>query len=196
MKTIQIILISSFFLSASPGFAAEDPVGELSAAVDSVLETLYDKDLPAGERATALEATIEKNFSFAVIARRALGRNWGILNEAQQEEFVQLFTDLLIQSYSSGFEGGEKPEVKWTGKRTLKEGYIEISSEVTMDGSTFPVNYRMLVLKGNWQVYDVLVENVSLVGNYRKQFISMLPNGSPKEVESMLDTLRKKISEN
>ena len=193
MKITPIFLSLILFVSISD--AEVDPVEELSSTVNDVLDVLYDETLSLQVRPVALEEAIEQNFSFSLIARRAMGRNWRLLNGDQQEEFVDLFADLLIQTYSSGFQGGARPEIIWDGHKPLKEGQIEVYSNVTMDGATFPVNYRMILFQEKWQVYDVLVENISLVGNYRKQFISMLPRGSQKEVEAMLNTLREKISE-
>lgn len=190
MRTLIPSLITVLLLAFNTASAAAQPQEELATTVEAVLDILYQEDLSMEEKQRALKETIRQRFSFAVIARRAMGRNWNLLKDEQQEPFVALFTDLLIQSYTSGFEGGSRPEIEWTGQETLKEGYIVIRSSVSMDGSTFPVDYRLLQLRGDWQVYDILVEGVSLVGNYRKQFSSLLQRGT---VEEMMDQLREKV---
>jgi phospholipid transport system substrate-binding protein len=180
-----LVFTLCFGLSA---YAQDAPRDKLQVTVDRVIEIMYTEDFDEAARATALKTAVEADFSFAVIARRALGRNWGLLTEEQQPKFVDLFTDLLIETYSSGFAAEAPPTIEWTGQKELKENYMEITTEVTLDGNTFPIDYRLVRLKDGWQVYDVLVENVSLVGNYRKQFNSILIKGDVNDLLEQLET--------
>ncbi len=191
MKFPIYLLLPLTILGA--GLSAQtDPQTKLSATVNEVIEVLYDTGLAKADRSSRLQTAIEDDFSFAVIARRALGRNWNLLDAGQQTRFVDLFTDLLIQTYSSGFAADSRPTIQWVSQKELKKNYLEIKSLVTLAGNTFPIDYRLVQLQEGWQVYDVLVENVSLVGNYRKQFSSILQKG---DAEDLLDQLEKKVAE-
>lgn len=189
-------LTSVIFFLAQTTADAENPQDQLEATVDDVVRILYDRDAPLTLRQERLQAALQERFSFAVISQRSMGRNWQSLDESERERFTELFTELLIQSYTSGLEGealGQKPAIEWQGRRELRKGLIEIQSEVTLDKQTFPIRYRMARLNEGWRVYDIVVEGVSLVGNYRKQFTSILQRGSP---DDLFKTLEEKVARN
>ncbi len=197
MNKLKILGITSacFLMSLTASFG-EDPQKELQATVDEVIQILYDRNSPLQQRQNRLQNALEDRFSFEVISQRSMGRNWDSLSESEKDRFTDLFSELLIQSYTSGLEGetlGNPPAINWAGQRELRKGLIEIQSEVTLDKQTYPIRYRMARLQNGWQVYDVLVEGVSLVGNYRKQFTSILQRGNSAE---LFQTLEEKVRQN
>lgn len=171
--------------------AQADPKEELRETVNSVLVELY-REVPATpeERKATLRTIITTRFNFEAIARRALGRNWNRFDEKEQARFVQLFTTLLIETYADRYDGKIRPEVEWGDSIELARNRMEVHSKVILDGQAYSVIYRLAILENRWQVYDVIIEGVSLVGNYRQQFDSVLSNGTPAE---LLQTLTEKV---
>lgn len=190
-STFALILACTLPIHANAG-----PQDDLEQTVTKVIDILYDPSVQLEARQEQLEETLNSRFSFEVISRRAVGHFWSRFQPEEKTRFTELFTELLIQSYTSGLEAedlGKKPDVQWTGQRELKEGLLEISSTITQENSQFPIIYRMAKLDTGWQVYDILIEGVSLIGNYRKQFASILQRG---DTNDLFTALEKKIQSN
>jgi phospholipid transport system substrate-binding protein len=116
------------------------------------------------------------------MARRSLGSQWKRLSPEQQEEFVQLFTRLLEDSYLDKIESYQGEKVQY-GKETVDNDYAQVETKIIdTKGHEFSVNYRLHNVNGNWKVYDVVIEDVSLVNNYRAQFNRVLANSSVEEL--------------
>src|SRR5690606_32542026 len=138
-------------------------------------------------------ATLESNFSFDIIIRRALGRNWNSLDAAQQDQVTILISDLLIMAYTKELKDGPKPEMEFSKPVDLSANKIEIPTLVGFKDKKVAVSYRLANIKGRgWQVYDVLVEGVSMVSNYRKQFDEHFQSKSGAD---LIELLRSKLDE-
>ena len=170
--------------------AAGVPSDQLRGAVDRVLKTLEDPSLKgegkAAERRVAVRKIANEIFDFGEIAKRSMARHWQPLSEAQRNEFVGLFADLLERSYISKIEtyGGEK--IQYTAER-IDGDYATVSTKIiTKNGTEVPVDYRMIKRADRWLVYDVSIEGVSLVSNYRTQFNKIIQTSSYSELVSKL----------
>jgi phospholipid transport system substrate-binding protein len=171
--------------------AAGVPTDQLRGAVERVLKTLDDPGLKGqgkvGDRRVAVRKIANEIFDFGEIAKRSMARHWQPLSEAQRNEFVGLFADLLERSYISKIEtyGGEK--IQYTAERADGE-YATVSTKIiTKNGTEVPVDYRMIKRPGDrWLVYDVSIEGVSLVSNYRTQFNKIIQTTSYNELVSKL----------
>jgi phospholipid transport system substrate-binding protein len=170
--------------------AAGVPTDQLRGAVDRVLKTLEDPGLKGEgkvvERRVAVRKIANEIFDFGEIAKRSMARHWQPLSEAQRNEFVGLFADLLERSYISKIEtyGGEK--IQYTAER-MDGDYATVSTKIiTKNGTEVPVDYRMIKRSDRWLVYDVSIEGVSLVSNYRTQFNKIIQTSSYNELVSKL----------
>ncbi|MGJ3242250.1 MAG: MlaC/ttg2D family ABC transporter substrate-binding protein [Opitutales bacterium] len=182
-----ILLLSALPLSAQ----VDDVVGKLKTTVRQVLSVLEDTaGEPEARRVAAVRAVIGERFSYQLIARGALGRGWTRLDANQQEQYVDLFTDLVVTTYMDRYTSDEPPAIEWGEVTRLSEKRLEVESSVMVGGSPATVVYRLLRYKGDWQVYNLTIEGVSLVGNYREQFAEILNRGGP---EAVLQTLREKL---
>jgi len=177
-------------LTAAPA-AAGVATDQLRGAVDRVLKTLDDPSLKgeskALDRRTAVRKIANEIFDFGEIAKRSLARHWQPLSEAQRTEFVGLFADLLERSYISKIEtyGGEK--IQYSSERVDGDLATVSTRIVTKNGTEVPVDYRMIKRGGDhWLVYDVSIEGVSLVSNYRTQFNKIIQTSSYNELVSKL----------
>ena len=169
-------------LTGGPEAWAGAPTDQLKGAIDRVVKTLDDPALKGPdkvmERRRAVRKVANDIFDFAEIARRSLARHWQPLTEQQRTEFVMLFADLLERSYISKIElyGGEK--ILYTGERVDGDLATVSTKIVTRNGTEVPIDYRLLKRGDRWLVYDVNIEGVSLVSNYRTQFNKIIQTGS------------------
>ncbi|HSB41881.1 MAG TPA: ABC transporter substrate-binding protein [Methylomirabilota bacterium] len=178
------------------GGSGPGPTEQLKGAIDRVLVVLEDPALKAppqaAERRREIRRIADEIFDFEEIARRAMGQHWRTLAPGQQREFVTLFSDLLEQAYMSKIEtyGGER--IQYVGER-VEGDYATVSTRITTDkGTEVPIDYRALRRAERWRVYDVTIEGVSLVANYRTQFNSLMRTSSP---EQLLAKLRSRVRE-
>jgi phospholipid transport system substrate-binding protein len=176
-----------------PGPAlAGPPTEQLRTQIDRVLKALEDpelkKDHRADERRKAVRKIADDIFDFNETAKRSLGRHWAARTPAEREEFVKLFSDLLERSYLSKIElyGGEK--IGFVGDTVENDHAIVKSKIVTKGGSEIPIDYRMLKKGERWLVYDVAIEGVSLVANYRTQFNKIIQTSSYQDLVKKLKT--------
>jgi len=176
-------------VSAAPA-AAGVPTDQLKGAVERVLKTLDDPTLRGGarlsERRVAVRRIANEIFDFSEIAKRSMARHWQPLSEIQRTEFVGLFADLLERSYISKIEtyGGEK--IQYTAERADGDFATVSTRIITKNGTEVPVDYRMIKRTDRWLVYDVSIEGVSLVSNYRTQFNKIIQTTSYNELVSKL----------
>ena len=189
------LFVLAFCLSPAHATAGL-PTDQIKSTVDKALVVLKDPRLkPASktkERRDQLKQILFARFDFSEMARRALGANWRRRTAKEQDEFVRLFTDLLERAYADTIESysGEE-KILYVGER-LDGGYADVSSKIlTNRGEEVSLNYRAHFVGGEWRVYDVIVENISMVNNYRSQFNRVITNAS---YEELLRRLRDKAA--
>ncbi len=165
---------------------------QLKGAIDRVVKTLDDPAYKGEDKAPARRRAVRKVandiFDFGEIARRSLARHWQPLTDKQREEFVMLFADLLERSYISKIElyGGEK--ILYTGERVEGDQASVATRIITKNGTDVPIDYRMLKRGDRWLVYDVNIEGVSLVSNYRTQFNKIIQTASYNDLVQKMRT--------
>lgn len=174
------------------GMAAPTATESVKGTISEVLRILEDGELKrperSGDRRRQLEKVIGERFSYEEMAKRSLGAQWNKLNDAQRQEFVDLFRQLLTNSYIGKIEGYSGEQIHYLNER-LQDGYAEVRTKVSSGKTEIPLDYRLLNKSGDWRVYDVVVDGVSLVSNYRGQFAKILRT-SP--YEDLIEKLRNK----
>ena len=176
----------SFYLSMSFPLGAGTSAEQLRSTVDGVLAILNNPNLKSEargkERHAQLRRVIYPRFDFAEMAKRSLGPHWQRRTPEEQQEFVKVFTDLLEQSYVDKIEFYNGEKVVYTNE-VQDKGYSDVDTKVvTRKGEEFSVNYKLHLVDGGWKVYDVVVENISLVNNYRSQFNRIITTASYEEL--------------
>ncbi len=160
--------------------------------IDEVLTTIRDKELKqsgkAEERRQRLEQIVGDRFDYQEMSRRSLGAPWSTLSDKDKQEFVALFQTLLTNSYADKIESYSGEGVKYINER-IENDYAEVRTKVLTGKVEIPLDYRLLNKGGDWRVYDVVVDGVSLVNNYRGQFSKILRSSSYAD---LVDQLRKK----
>ena len=165
---------------------AGEPTDQLKGSIDQVIRVLEDpalkSDAKAKERSASIRKLADNIFDFGETARRALGPHWRSLSEQDRQEFVSLFADLLQRSYIAKIERYSGEKITYAGDSVDGELATVKTRFLTKDGTEIPVDYRMLRRGDRWLVYDVVVEGVSLVNNYRTQFNRIIQTGSYQEL--------------
>ncbi len=162
------------------------PTDQLKAQIERTVKILEDPELKKPgkqrDRRAAVRQVANDIFDFSETAKRSLARHWAARSQAEREEFVQLFGDLLERSYISKIElyGGEK--IKFVGETIEPDGAIVRTRLVTRQDTEIPIDYRMHARGDKWLVYDVLIEGVSLISNYRTQFNKIITTSSYQEL--------------
>jgi phospholipid transport system substrate-binding protein len=186
MKGMAAFGLGIFLFMQAVSVAAGVAGDQVRQSVDKFLAILKDPRLkPEGkknERREELKKVIYQRFDFTEMARRSLGPEWRRHTPEEQKEFVQLFTDLLERAYLEQIESYSGEKVQYLNERD-DSSYAEVDTKIIDNkGREFSVNYQLHNANGNWQVYDVVIENVSLVNNYRAQFNRVLASSSYQEL--------------
>ncbi len=185
--------ILMLFLSNLPSYAGA-PLDTVQTNVNKVLDVLRDPKMKGesakGTKKEKLEVIYGQMFDEVELSRRTLGRNWTKLNPAQQKEFIQLYRRILEKAYIDQILSYTDEKIVFTKEGMLSNNQAEVQTNVITSSKEIPIVYRVILKNGPWKVYDVVVENVSLVQNYRSQFNSILAKNTP---DQLLEILRKKV---
>ncbi len=167
---------------------------QLKITIDKILEILRDPSLKGEElaekRRVSLRKVINERFSFAKMSQLSLGRHWKKRSDEEKKIFIDLFGQLLEETYISKIEAYTDEKVIFV-KEYVKKKKAQINTKIVTQTIEIPIDYRMYNAKdGSWLVYDLVIEGVSLVGNYRSQFDQMLQKDS---YEKLVEELKKKV---
>ncbi len=181
-------LLLAFVLLPSAAQANSPARQALETATNRILDFIKNPDYvnPATRRPIRqqIEDEVLHIFDFGEFSSRTVGPRWHTFTPAQKKAFSDAFADLLISTYVNKIDGYNGEQVLYTGEVASAKGdRVEVRSVITMkDGKKVPVAYRMLPKNGKWMVYDVLIENISLVKDYRTQFQDILNTDSPENL--------------
>ena len=173
-------------LSMSPAMAdAESPTEVVRATISEVTRILEDPKLkdPAKfiPRRRMLEEVIAARFDYAEMSKRALGARWTPLTAAERAEFVELFKSFLSDRYAEKIEGYSGEQVLYLSER-IEGNYAEVRTELRSKKVEIPMDYRLFLKEDGWHAYDIVVDGVSLVKNYRSQFEKIIRTDSYPEL--------------
>ncbi|MEJ2364933.1 MAG: ABC transporter substrate-binding protein [Deltaproteobacteria bacterium] len=172
------------------------PLDTVEAHVKNVLDVLRDPALQGEANKKVKEEKIEsianQMFDYVALSRLTLGRSWRDFNKEQQKEFIRLYQIILKQAYMDRILAYTNEKVLFDRDIMLSENKAEVQTTVITKSAEIPIDYRVYLKDGKWKVYDVVVEGISLVKNYRTQFREILANNPPEEV---LKILREKTGE-
>lgn len=185
LKRILLVLTASAFMISS---AIASPTDEVKKTVDEVVRIVADKELKKNEakRRQALKKSISKIFDYTEMAKRSLGKHWNARSAAEKKQFAELFATLLENSYAGKIESYNNEKIIYL-KETVESDHAEIKSKViTSSRDEYTIDYRIFKQNDKWMVYDVVIEGVSLVSNYRSQFNKIITaNGYDKLVKKL-----------
>jgi phospholipid transport system substrate-binding protein len=193
MKRLRVGFILLVLLIIPFHAGAGVPLDTVEGHVNEVLKVLRDPALQGEANKEAkqerIEAVADEMFDYVALSRLTLGRNWKEFNEDQKKEFVQLYRSILEKAYMDRILSYTDEKVIFDKETMLSEKKAEVQTHILTKSTEIPIFYRVYLKDGKWKVYDVIIEGISLINNYRTQFRDILANNPPEEV---LKILRKK----
>lgn len=173
---VVLTLIAALVVSLAPSRFltpawADDPMSVVKTTVNQALQVLQDKSAPLAQRQDKLRQIVAQTFDFTEMAKSALGYHWKEISAAQQQEFTNAFIAFIEDSYLSKINDYRGQVVNFL--RVSNEGpqYAQVATDIVQPkGDAIHVNYRLLQESGTWKIYDVTVDAISIIANYRNQF--------------------------
>jgi phospholipid transport system substrate-binding protein len=193
---VQALAIASALLIVgfvTPVAAEQTPREVVQSTSDEVLAVLAEKDLSKQERRDKVRTIVLRSMDFETLSRLVLARNWSRFSPAQQQEFIQEFQDHLASVYGRRLDDYRNEKVSIVGDRREPNGDSTVQTKILRGGGSndIEVDYRLRESNGQWKVIDFIVEEISMVANFRSQFQDIVASGGP---EKLLQLLKEKTA--
>ena len=192
LKRITLFAIIGIFVAAQ---AMASITNEVKKSVDEVVRIVSNKEMKKNEhkRRQALKQAISGIFDYSEMAKRTLGKHWNQRTPAEKKQFTDLFATLLENSYADKIESYHNEKIVYLSE-SLDGNYSEVRSNIiTAKHDEFSLNYKLINENGTWMVYDVVIEGVSLVSNYRSQFNKIISQHGYGELLKKLETKKEDL---
>lgn len=200
MKRIVFPLVLVFLLAAGQCMADNSPMERLKTGIQGIIDILNDpqyKGNPAmkQEMTERVRENIKNFFNFEELSKRSIGRPWLQFTPEERTRFISLFTNLLEQTYLGRIEEYSGEKVAFDKETIIKGKYAQVDTRLKTPKEDIPVYYRLKLVDGEWDVYDVKIEGISLVNNYRTQFSGILDTTTEKTFAKSKDELFKRMNQ-
>jgi phospholipid transport system substrate-binding protein len=192
MRYGLVVLALAGLLWGVPTYCrAASPQEQVRTSVDRVIDTLKDKSLTGKPRRERLTSIIRPRFDFRVMSRWVLGVQWRRATEPQKQRFTELFSDLLEATYIGKIENYTDERVEY-GEERIEGDRALVETKVVTKSAEIPIDYKLLREGEEWRVYDVVIENVSLVRNYRSTYDEI---ARKEGIDALLGRMEEKLAE-
>jgi len=187
-----VAIVLGLFICTAMSALADEPLKIIETRIDRIVKILGDKGLEEDVKVKQLEKAANETFDYTYLSRMTLGRNWLKLDDSQRSEFVDLYRRLLEKNYMGQLLKYTDEKVVFDRQTMLSDTKAEVDSNIVSSDKKIPITYRLIRRDGDWKVYDLVIEGISLVSNYRTQFDDILSRQTPAE---MLTILRNKVTD-
>ncbi|MDX2456671.1 MAG: ABC transporter substrate-binding protein [Gammaproteobacteria bacterium] len=185
--TVGITLVAATFASAEMS-----PTDSIRGSVDSILTLLQNKGLDQATRRIEMRKIINARFDFRAMSQRTLATNWKKASSEQKQEFVQLFAQLIENTYIGRVEAYTDEKVDYPGEK-VKGKKAVVETLILTASADIPINYKVYQKKnGEWWVYDVIIEGISLISNYRSSYQNIV---SKDGIDGLISKMKVKVKE-
>jgi len=193
-RFLMVLFLFFMMLVISGSSIAGEPTEDVRKTTDKLIAIISDPAMKsvdmAAERARRIRKAVDERFDWKEMSKRTLARHWKKRTQLEKEEFIDLFGKLLERTYLDKVEGYSGEKVLYVGERVDGNYGIVVVKIVTKKDTEILVKYKLKKKGGKWLVYDISIEGVSLVNNYRKQFNSIMTRSS---YEDLIKKLRTKV---
>lgn len=186
-----LILVAVFATVASLSSAMPTPTEQIKETIDAAIEALKDLGIDQESRKEKVSTLIRKRFDFRAMSKRTLAANWKKANPDQQERFVNLFANILENSYMDRIESYTDEQVEYVKER-IKEDRALVDTVIVTGSADIPIRYKMLLEGEEWFVYDVVIEEVSLIRNFRSSYRDIVIK---EGMDGLLARMEEKVEE-
>ena len=192
LKRLLLTLMTGLTLTLTVmSHAGNTPTDDVRSSVDSILEILKNEQLDKEDKRTQMSALINKRFDFRAMSQRTLATNWKKTTDGEKQQFVALFSQLIENSYIGKIESYTNEKVDYPGEKVKGRKAIVETLIITSSGDV-PVNYKVYQKGDQWLVYDVVIEGVSLISNYRSSYQEIVKK---EGFDGLLTKMQEKIDE-
>lgn len=197
-RALLLIIVTAFTFSLfSVAIAAKTPTEAIKATVDGILNVMKDEVLavPAKkqERRDKMSVLIRERFNFIEMSKRSLAKHWRKISKEEKKEFVSIFSDLLEASYVGKVENYTDEKVTYDKEKIKGKGkYSVVNTTIVTKSVDIPIDYKLILKKDKWWVYDIVIEGVSFISTYRSQYNKIIIR---KSFPELLENMRNKLKE-
>lgn len=188
-RYVLVVLVA--IVMALPAVAQQGPQAQLKVTVDGVIDILRDKTLDIEVKRAQLSTLVRKRFDFPTMSQWVLGPQWRQVSAAEQERFIVLFTDLLEATYLGRIDEYSDERVDFVGEQ-LEDRRATVDTKIVTATTEIPISYRLVERGEQWLVFDVIIENVSMVRNYRSSFSEIVRR---EGMQGLFAQMEQRISE-
>jgi len=189
--TRRFFLVACALAFAPGAFAASSPTDDVRTSVDGILVILKNEALDNQQKRAQMSTIINQRFDFRAMSQRTLATNWKKTSDVQKKQFVELFSQLIESSYVGKLEDYTDEKVTYPGEKVKGRKAVVETLIVTSSGDV-PVNYRLYSKGDQWLVYDVIIEGVSLISNYRSSYQEIMKD---EGFDGLISKMQAKIDE-
>jgi phospholipid transport system substrate-binding protein len=192
LKRVLGTLITGFTLAfTAMSFAGNSPTDDVRTSVDAVLAILDNEQLNYEDKRTQISGIVKERFDFRAMSQRTLATNWNKTTDEEKEKFVDLFSQLIENSYVGKIESYTNERVDYPGEKVSGRKAV-VETLIITSSADIPVDYRLYQKGDKWLVYDVIIEGVSLISNYRSSYQEIMKK---EGFDGLLAKMRAKIDE-
>ena len=181
----MLVLVGSAIAQPAP----VSPKVEVQTTVDAILEQLRTTPENTIQRRETISGLIRQQFDFEMMSQGALGRSWQTADEDQRQTFIQLFTGLLEETYLGRIQAYTNEAISY-GEEEVRQNRAVVDTVIHTASADIPISYKLFLQNNDWQVYDVIIEKVSLIRNYRSSYAAILRS---KGMDGLLEEMKQKL---
>lgn len=189
--SLKLLAIWLFFIAGS-AHAATGPMAQVQDTIDHVVALLRDKNLQTQDRRDQIRKLINERFYFKAMSQRTLSRNWRKATPEQQDRFTDLFAKLLEKTYMGRIEAYTDEKVEYIREKMESDTRAMVYTQILAKSGNIPINYRVAKKGDQWLVYDVIIEEVSLISNYRTSYEEIIKKDG---IEGLLSQMAQKVKD-
>ena len=191
-KRLLLVIMTGFTLAFTMApFAGNSPTDDIRASVDAIIAILKDEQLDHAGKRTEIKTVVNKRFDFRAMSQRTLATNWKKTTDEEKNQFVDLFSQLIENSYVGKLDSYTNEKVDYTGEKVDGRKAV-VETIIITSTADVPVDYRVYNKDDQWLVYDVIIEGVSLISNYRSSYQEIMKN---EGFAGLLAKMQEKIDE-
>lgn len=190
-RLLKLLMMAVALSFTPPALAASSPTEDVRSSVDAILVILQNGELDVQQKRADISKIINKRFDFRAMSQRTLATNWKKTSDEEKKQFTALFSQLIESSYVGKIEAYTNEKVEYPGEK-VKGKKALVETLILTSSADIPVNYKLYQKGDQWLVYDVIIEGVSLISNYRSSYQEIMKD---EGFDGLLNKMQAKIDE-
>jgi len=190
LALLLVIITSTSFASKA---VTGTPTSSLTEAINLFINVAGNKTLSTVEKKNRITEIVKDKVDLPVVSQRVISRYWKKASKDEKKEFIALFTQVIVNTYASLLNEYDNQEVEYLKEEIKKGKYAKVNTNIVLTDKKIPVNYKLLLRKNQWRIYDFSAEGVSLISTYTNDYKSTLKRGG---LAGLNEILRKKMAVN